>query len=165
MYGPDGIAVLAVTQKVENILKESNFTQSFYLLKNYFMGGSFSYASLFAFIKAFEWNEKNIYADKNYLFIQQSYIFKVYQSLVELKNINLISSKENNYSIITFFHNEIHANDIALLFSKHKIAVRSGELCTYNNINNKGLVRISFGVYNDQNDIDYLVEKIKTIFN
>lgn len=31
MYGPDGIAVLAVTQKVENILKESNFTQSFYL--------------------------------------------------------------------------------------------------------------------------------------
>ncbi len=76
---------------------------------------------------------------------------------------------KNQTSIISFNIDGIHFNDLAMLLDKKNIAIRTGHHCAqplmkYFNIS--GNARMSIGVYNTKDDVDYFVksvDEVKTI--
>ena len=81
---------------------------------------------------------------------------------VKNKNVMLIS-KENTPTIISFFHHVMHAHDIAHTWNEVNIAVRSGDICSQRELFSKGIVRISLGCYNDENDIQKIISLISKL--
>ena len=90
--------------------------------------------------------------------------------------INIFTKNyERNIGIISFQifvdEQEIHPHDVADILSGKNISVRAGHHCAeplmnYLNLKN-GLTRISFHIYNDETDIDNLIEsflEIKKVF-
>jgi len=90
-------------------------------------------------------------------------------ALDKLSNFNdliIYSKARNRGTIISFNLEGFHFNDLSLLLDKKNIATRSGHHCAqplmkYFKIT--GNVRMSFGVYNNADDIDYFVESLKEI--
>ncbi len=106
-----------------------------------------------------------------------AYLFTKLKSLNDDNfKINIFSANpENNIGIVSFQilsnDKEIHPHDIADILSRYNISVRVGHHCaeplmTYFDIPS-GLTRVSFHIYNDEKDIDQLIEsllKVKEIF-
>ena len=85
-----------------------------------------------------------------------------------INNINIYGKSKHKGSIISFNIGAFHFNDLAILLDKKNIAIRSGHHCAqplmeYYKID--GAARMSFGVYNTKEDVDYFVESIKEIIN
>jgi cysteine desulfurase/selenocysteine lyase len=164
MYGPEGLAVLMVLK--EFIYKYKNSIENFnlYFLKNYFAQGSLPYTAFYSFLVALEFLEKNIYNNCDYKKTQIGFINRIYEKISSNKNIVSISS-DNSKTIVTFYHNNKHAHDIAIEFSKYNISVRSGDLCSPFNFdfNNNALTRISIGCYINENDINSIIKIISLI--
>jgi cysteine desulfurase / selenocysteine lyase len=91
------------------------------------------------------------------------------KNISTLPNFKIIGSPEYSKSIIAIVHNNIDAKKVATILSNNNICVRSGYLCTHTLINklnlaNKGgIVRISLCFENTKQEIDYLVQILKTI--
>ncbi len=97
------------------------------------------------------------------------------------KYINIFQIKtfaadpDKNSGIISFQvllnEKEIHPHDVAEILSRYNISVRAGHHCAEPLMNYfgipSGLTRISFHIYNTENDIDILLTgllKIKSVF-
>ena len=85
-----------------------------------------------------------------------------------INNIKIYGKSKNKGSIISFNIEDLHFNDLAILLDKKNIAIRSGHHCAqplmeYYKIH--GAARMSFGIYNNKDDIDYFVESLKDIIN
>ena len=91
-------------------------------------------------------------------------------------NIKIYSANQDkNIGIFSFGvyvnNQEVHPHDIADIFSRYDISVRAGHHCaeplmTYFNLPS-GLTRISFHIYNNENDIEKVIEaleKVREIF-
>ena len=105
------------------------------------------------------------------------------KKISELNSINLhkfeikIFSAEtnNNVGIVSFQvlvnKQEVHPHDVAEILNRYHISVRAGHHCAeplmeYLGVKN-GLTRISFYVYNDESDIEKVMEaleKVKEVF-
>lgn len=91
--------------------------------------------------------------------------------LNEMKNINgikIIHSFSNESSgIISFYHEKIHAHDLAFDLSEKNICVRAGNHCAqilHNEIiSAKATTRVSIGLYNNANDVNSFVGELKNI--
>lgn len=69
-------------------------------------------------------------------------------------------------SIVSFYHQEIHAHDIERMFSARNIVVRTGHLCSQTSIAKFGmhpLVRVSFGIGVTTEDLGTLEKAIKGV--
>jgi cysteine desulfurase/selenocysteine lyase len=92
------------------------------------------------------------------------------QLLNQIEGVNLLAEAAEDASILSFTMEGIHPHDIATFLSEKGIAVRAGHHCTQPLLKQMGLpatVRLSFGIYNDQSDIDQLktvLEEIKSFF-
>ena len=89
-----------------------------------------------------------------------------YQQLKQINDINIYGDFENQTSIISFNINGIHFNDLAMFLDKKNIAIRTGHHCAqpfmkYFNIS--GNARMSVGIYNTKDDIDYLISSIDEV--
>lgn len=102
-----------------------------------------------------------------------SYLSKNLKSLEDEKfKVNIFArDAKSNVGIVSFqiFVNdkEVHPHDIADILSRYNISVRVGHHCaeplmTYFDVPS-GLTRASFHVYNEEKDIDSLIEAIKKI--
>ena len=66
---------------------------------------------------------------------------------------------------------KIHPNDIAMILDQNNVAIRTGHHCAQpllKKMNLASTARASFGIYNDKNDVDCLIEAInqtKKFFN
>ena len=86
-----------------------------------------------------------------------------------MKKINdmiIYGDFKNQTSIISFNLDGVHFNDLAMLLDKKNIAIRTGHHCCQplmKHFNITGTSRISFGVYNTKDDVDYLVDSIHEI--
>ncbi|MEK9151380.1 MAG: aminotransferase class V-fold PLP-dependent enzyme [Patescibacteria group bacterium] len=68
--------------------------------------------------------------------------------------------------IIAFSFEGIHPHDIAHLLGERDICVRAGEHCAaplHRTLHLDATTRISFGIYNDGNDVEKLIEVLKKI--
>src|SRR3989344_1688144 len=87
------------------------------------------------------------------------------ERLFELRDIKIYNPKERT-GIVSFNVNKIHPHDIAELLGKEGICVRAGHHCCMplmKKLGINGTVRISLSVYNDEKEIDKLIETLKEI--
>ena len=86
-----------------------------------------------------------------------------YELMKRKNDITLYGDFKNQTSIISFNVDGVHFNDLAMLLDKKNIAIRTGHHCAqpfmkYFNIS--GNARMSVGIYNTKDDIDYFIESI-----
>lgn len=85
----------------------------------------------------------------------------------ELKNI-IIYNENTVGSIVTFNVDGIFSQDTAVYLDKYHICIRSGNHCSkiLNQVFDiSNTCRVSFGIYNTYEEIDYFIEKLKNIGN
>lgn len=86
------------------------------------------------------------------------------KALSELDNIRFIGTAKQKSSVVSFLVGNIHPYDMGMILDKMGIAVRTGHHCTQPLMNIFGIpgtVRASFSFYNNENDVDRLVEGVK----
>jgi cysteine desulfurase/selenocysteine lyase len=79
-------------------------------------------------------------------------------------SVKVLTSPKNQGGVFSFNIDKIHSHDVSTILDQEGIAVRGGHHCCqilHEVLNVNSSVRVSFGVYNDENDIDALCEGIK----
>ena len=114
------------------------------------MGSSFDFLNTYDLKKIFDY-EKELY----------EYTF---EKLNSLDDIIIYGQSDKKGAILTFNIKNIHANDIAMILDQYNIAIRTGHHCAQplmKKLNTDFTARVSFGIYNDKNDVDCFIEAIK----
>ena len=86
--------------------------------------------------------------------------------LKEIDGLSILAEGAERISIISFVIEGVHPHDIASILDSQNIAVRAGHHCTMplmKHLGINGTTRISFGIYNDEEDVDRLIEGLKKI--
>ncbi|MBP9695458.1 MAG: cysteine desulfurase [Candidatus Magasanikbacteria bacterium] len=88
------------------------------------------------------------------------------EELQKIPGLGIIGPQKNRVGVISFTLNSIHSHDIATILDQNNIAVRAGHHCTMPLMQHLGLTgttRVSFGVYNNMEDVDQLINGIKEV--
>ena len=110
-------------------------------------------------------------------FIKEVGIEKIYSYENELTNyaydqirnnddIKIYGDFKNQTSIISFNIEGLHFNDLAMFLDKKNIAIRTGHHCAQpfmKHFKISGNARMSFGIYNSKDDVDYFVKSLNEI--
>jgi cysteine desulfurase / selenocysteine lyase len=86
--------------------------------------------------------------------------------LIEVKGLRIIGTSSNKGAIISFVVEGLHPLDIGTLLDIRGIAVRTGQLCaqpTLKHFNLPSLTRISFGMHNTIEEVDFFVDALKEV--
>ena len=89
-----------------------------------------------------------------------------YNQMIKSNDIKIYGDFSNQTSIISFNIDGVHFNDLAMLLDKKNIAIRTGHHCAQpfmKFFNISGNARISVGVYNTKDDIDYFIRTINEV--
>ena len=84
--------------------------------------------------------------------------------LSDVPGIRLIGAGQRRLGILSIEAEGIHPRDLATLLDMNQVAVRAGHHCAQPLLDKLGLgasTRASFGIYNDERDIDALVAALK----
>jgi len=84
--------------------------------------------------------------------------------LSRIPGLQLVGAGQRRLGILSFDLDGIHPHDVATVLDRHHVAVRAGHHCAQPLLDKLGVgatTRASFGVYNDEGDIDALVEAIE----
>ena len=102
---------------------------------------------------------------KNEIFEYEQSLLKMAQAeLKAIEGLKLFGEAREKASIISFTFDKAHHSDIGQILDQYGIAVRVGNHCTQPLLKKFGLtgtVRASLSVYNNQNDIERLVDGVK----
>ncbi len=78
-----------------------------------------------------------------------------------------ISAVNDNTTNVISFVTDAHPGDIGALLGNNNVAVRTGKLCAHplvNRLSSKGVLRVSWHVYNTNEDCELLMKELwKTI--
>lgn len=88
------------------------------------------------------------------------------EQLGSIQNLDIYGIAKNKVSVISFTLDNINAQDVGLLLDQYGIAVRTGHHCNMPLMNYLGIpatVRVSFGIYNTQEEIDIFVHSLKKV--
>ena len=89
-----------------------------------------------------------------------------YNQMIKNNDIKIYGDFINQTSIISFNIDGIHFNDLAMLLDKKNIAIRTGHHCAQpfmKCFNISGNARMSVGVYNTKDDIDYFINSLDEV--
>jgi cysteine desulfurase/selenocysteine lyase len=84
--------------------------------------------------------------------------------LSRMSGVRLVPAGQRRFGILSLEVDGIHPHDVATVLDQHGVAVRAGHHCAQPLMEKLGLAattRASFGVYNDERDIDALAAAIK----
>lgn len=84
--------------------------------------------------------------------------------LNSIDRLKIIGEAKNKTSVVSFFVEGVHHQDLAMFLDTHGIAVRTGHHCTQplmQRFGVSGTTRASFSVYNTIEEIDFFAEKLK----
>ena len=95
------------------------------------------------------------------------------KAICELKKLDFIelyipNNKENHSSVISFNVKGVHPHDVASILDSHGVCVRSGNHCAQPLLRYMGIdstCRMSFSIYNTEDDILRLVISLKKAYN
>lgn len=79
-------------------------------------------------------------------------------------SVRIIAKPKNQGGVFSFNINNIHSHDVSTILDQEGIAVRGGHHCCqvlHEVLKINSSVRVSFGVYNNESDIDALCDGIK----
>ncbi|ASU22923.1 cysteine desulfurase CsdA [Vibrio qinghaiensis] len=171
LYAPAGIGVLygklALLETMppwhgggKMVEKVSFEGTTFAELPGKFEAGTPNVAGAIALAKAIEWLQS---CDRIAIEAHLHRLQKLtYQALQQLDDIRVIGYQPNA-SILSFVMDGVHHQDIATLLDQQGIAVRSGHHCAHPLMDALGLtgtVRISFGIYNTEQEVEQLIAAI-----
>ena len=89
-----------------------------------------------------------------------------YDKMKRFNDITIYGDFNNQTSILSFNIEGVHFNDLAILLDKKNIAIRTGHHCAQpfmKHFNISGNARMSVGVYNTKDDIDYFIRAINEV--
>ncbi|MGC2412571.1 MAG: cysteine desulfurase [Stellaceae bacterium] len=84
--------------------------------------------------------------------------------LSRIPGVQLVAGGQRRLSILSFNLDGIHPHDVGTVLDQHGVAVRVGHHCAQplmDKLGIMGTVRASFGVYNDETDIDRLAAAVE----
>ena len=175
LYGPSGIGIMYGKEHILeqlnpptlgggmiNEVSSDNF--SYAMLPNKFEPGTPSIEAAIGFKTAMEYLNSINYQD--YFLNEKKLRLKLIEALNEFKEVEIYGSNEGaNYtSIVSFNVKNQNFNDIATFLDQYGIMIRGGHHCCQPFMKKLGIpgsCRVSFGIYNDLNDIDHFVESMK----
>ena len=86
--------------------------------------------------------------------------------LSTMNDVFIYGNAKNKGGILTFNIKNIHPNDIAMIFDQQNVAIRTGHHCAQPLMKKLGVnstARASFGIYNDEKDVDIFLESIDKV--
>ncbi|WP_185862132.1 aminotransferase class V-fold PLP-dependent enzyme [Blattabacterium cuenoti] len=173
MYGPTGIGVLYGKKEILNaippyqlggeMIKNVSFKKTTYSdLPFKFEAGTPNIEGIIVWGSAIDFVEKigisNIQNYKKKLLI---YAIERLSSIDGIQLYGEIKDFSKKSSIISFNLNKLHCFDVGSILDRFGIAVRTGHLCAQplmNFFKVKGMIRVSFSIYNTFKEVDYLFE-------
>ncbi|WP_406615920.1 aminotransferase class V-fold PLP-dependent enzyme [Mycoplasmopsis hyopharyngis] len=175
-YGPTGLGILAIKKELLNKLTPAFsgggsiariIDKKIIYQPNIigFESGTLNLCGIYMFNESLNFF-KTIGYQKTQEIIEElsAYTFK---RLKEIKTITVYNQSDS--PIILFSIKNVDSQDIAYYLGTKNIYVRSGTFCvplikenSKINDNKESFVRISLGIYNNKNDIDKLIEALKT---
>lgn len=172
LYAPTGIGVLyGKLELLEamppwhgggKMVEKVSFSGTTYSgLPGKFEAGTPNVAGAIALSTAIDWyqNFDNVQVEKHIQKLQQ----KTYAALNNLDDIRVIGYQPNA-SVLSIVMDGVHHQDLATLLDQQGIAVRAGHHCAHplmEAFGVKGTVRISFGIYNTEQEVDRLITAIE----
>ena len=175
VYGPTGIGVLYAKEEHINsmqpyqggggIISTVTFDKTTYVqgpLK--FEAGTPNIEGAIGLAAAFDYCNK---IGLETIFEHETMLLKYANS--QFKNfpqVKIIGTTEHKAGVISFALENIHPFDIGTLLDKFGIAVRTGHHCTQplmNFFNIPGTTRMSFGIYNTTQEIDYFFQALEKV--
>ncbi|MFN5629045.1 MAG: aminotransferase class V-fold PLP-dependent enzyme [Bacteroidota bacterium] len=175
VYGPTGIGVLYAKEEHINsmppyqggggIISTVTFDKTTYVqgpLK--FEAGTPNIEGAIGLAAAFDYCN-NVGMER--IFEHETMLLKYANS--QFKNfpqVKIIGTSEHKAGVISFALENIHPFDIGTLLDKFGIAVRTGHHCTQplmNFFNVAGTTRMSFGIYNTTQEIDYFFGALEKV--
>lgn len=174
-YGPTGLGVLyGKTQHLESMppyktggamIETVSFEKTTYAQIPYkFEAGTPNIADVVAFYAALEYMD-NI-GMQNLMQHERDLLDYATEKLNEYSRLMILGNAKQKIGVISFVMDGIHPHDIGTILDREGIAVRVGHHCAMPLMNRYRIpacVRISFGVYNSREDIDVLMEGLKTV--
>ena len=94
---------------------------------------------------------------------EQALFGKAKEALSDLGDLQFVGDAQQAGALISFNLKDVHAHDLASLLDREGIALRAGHHCsqpTMDRFNVNSTARISFGLYNNDHDIQRLIESI-----
>lgn len=85
-------------------------------------------------------------------------------SLQSVDDVRLIGTAAHQASVQSFMVGEIHPHDLGTILDHQGVAIRTGHHCAMPVMQHFGLpgtARASLGLYNDQDDVDHLVDALE----
>ncbi|GEA51127.1 cysteine desulfurase [Vibrio inusitatus NBRC 102082] len=175
LYAPTGIGVLYGKLALLNAMppwhgggkmvqKVSFSGTSFSDLPGKFEAGTPNVAGALALSSAIDWLKEIDHqsAEKHVQVLQN----KAYQAMGNIEDIDLVGYQPGA-SVISFIMPGVHHQDIATLLDQQGIALRAGHHCAHplmDALGIKGTVRVSFGVYNTEQEVDaFIAALIKAV--
>ena len=179
MYGPTGVGILNIKYKwidvfepyiggggmIDNVSKDNvDYAKGAWK----FEAGTMPTAEIIALNKSIEFI--NSIGKKNIIKHEADLTTKTLKELKSIDAVELVGDPANRGGVFSFNIKDIHSHDVSTIFDSEGIAVRGGHHCCqilHDKLNLNSSVRVSFGVYNDENDINILlkgIEKCQSIF-
>ncbi len=177
LYGPSGLGILYMKDKwIDNLgpyqgggsmIKDVQTDSSTYLDGfQKFEAGTPPIAQVIGLSSSIDFiNEVGI--DNIYLF-EKNLTQYALEKLKKINDIKIYGNSESHTSIVSFNLSGIHFNDLAMFLDKKNIAIRTGHHCAQpfmKKFNITGNARMSVGIYNSKEDIDYFINSVDEIKN
>lgn len=93
------------------------------------------------------------------------------KKLSTINDLGIIGEAKNKTGVISLVFKNAHPHDVATILDSEGIAIRAGHHCNMplmNHFNIPGTSRVSFGIYNTEEEIDVLIsaiQKVKKFFD
>ena len=172
MYGPTGVGILNIKYKwleafepfiggggmIDNVSKEDiNYAKGAWK----FEAGTMPTAEIIALNESI--NFINSIGKQEIIKHENQLTKKALKDLKNIKEVSVVGDRKTRGGVFSFNLKDIHSHDVSTIFDSEGIAVRGGHHCCqilHDKLNLNSSVRVSFGVYNDEKDIDVLLKGI-----
>jgi cysteine desulfurase/selenocysteine lyase len=173
LYGPTGIGVLYGKSEALDILEPTIFggdmvkevgltSTTFAEVPARLEAGTTPFVQAHGLAKAIEY--VSTIGMKKIAEYEQKLTHKLLDYLKAIPNIQILGSGQYNNGLISFNVTGIHPNDLAFVLAKQNICVRVGHHCAmpiHSCLKVPVSLRVSFGLYNDENDVEAFVQALK----
>lgn len=175
LYGPTGTGILygkrELLEKMPpyqtggDMIEEVTFEKTtFAPLPNKFEAGTPNIAGMIGLGVAIDWLENIGYEA---IVSHETALFDyAINELSKIPELTIIGEAKERSGVISFIINNIHPHDIGSFLDSEGVAIRVGHHCAQPVMVRMGVpatARMSLGLYNNQEDIDRLVEGLKKI--
>lgn len=173
LFGPTGVGILYGKKHLledmppfqggGEMIKEVSFEKTTYAALPYkFEAGTPNIADVVACKAALDFIRE---IDKvNIHQLEQELLEYATNQLEQIEGLRIIGNARNKVSVISFFIENIHPQDIGILLDNAGVAVRTGHHCTQPLMDRfaiPGTIRASFSVYNTKDEIDVFITALK----